>query len=367
MFPIKDFNLGEMKHLVNFTYTCADNSILQNFVLAGLFSRVQQRVPTKVLPNQITIFGLVAMLVGAACTFLFDRSLSSPPPFLVLVNLLCLVLFFVADGVDGIHARRTDRSSTLGYLLDHGVDSCACMCITLGLSSTFRIGFSTTMVLLLLNIYTMFFFGAVQHKYTGVFAFNYVSGCSEGLVFVMLMHAASFFTPLFSRAIRGELVLFAVPLKQSYVHAILICSLAYAWAELLTVVLHKLQKERYGGFFHSLYSIAIFFCVLLSCFVSAAADSRAACWSLVFISMLNFSLCYVEEALSLVLQRSPDSNVFFSAYLALAMFHLSLSAKGYMYALRYVAMGFSFGLFVLRTGSIIRNYCAKTGTRFLLF
>jgi phosphatidylglycerophosphate synthase len=65
----------------------------------------------KVTPNQVSVIGLVLLLGGAACPTNYY------PLFIVLVGLYC-----ISDGIDGGLARRTNKVSEGGSLVDVVID-----------------------------------------------------------------------------------------------------------------------------------------------------------------------------------------------------------------------------------------------------
>ncbi|BBH09338.1 aminoalcoholphosphotransferase 1 [Prunus dulcis] len=65
-------------------------------------------------PNMITLTGFMFLLTSALLGYIYSPRLDSAPPR------------WTFDAVDGKQARRTDSSSPLGELFDHGCDALAC-------------------------------------------------------------------------------------------------------------------------------------------------------------------------------------------------------------------------------------------------
>lgn len=358
-YPLRDFSIRELKNFTNYKHVCIDNSIIHRYLIKDIFIRIQRRIPAAVLPNQITLAGLAAMLLSFVLTYAFDRTLTRAPWPLVLANLGCLAVYFTADGVDGIHARATRRCSPIGYLLDHGVDSLACMSVAVGVASTLRIGASRLFLLLLLNIYAIFYFGALQHKYTGVFALNYISGCSEGLVSVMLLHAASLFSTLPRAVASGRYTVFSTVLTARKMEIFLACTLLYNCVELSAIVIPRLDRARSRQFAASAYSLALLLLIFVTGFVYRAA---AGVWPLLAVFAIAFSLCYVEETLSIVLCSAPEWRVFATASLLVGACSV---ATGVGASLPPATVLAALSIFGLRAGSIVRNFCRRTGHKFV--
>lgn len=100
------------------TYTHLDN------LLTPYWTWAVTLLPTWMAPNLVTFLGLV----GAAVASLLVTSYA--PSFEGHVPRWCLAVFAVAlffyqtmDAIDGKQARRTNSSSPLGQLFDHGCDA----------------------------------------------------------------------------------------------------------------------------------------------------------------------------------------------------------------------------------------------------
>lgn len=365
VFPRKDFSIGEIKNLSNHKYICNDYSISQRLFMKKLFILAQKRISTKISPNQITITGLFSMISSFLLTFAFNRELTDQCFFLVLANVTFLIFYFFADGVDGIHARETRTCSPLGYMLDHGVDSLVCLFITIGLASTLRIGMGTTFLLLVLNIYVVFYLGALQHKYTGIFVFNYISGCSEGIILVISIHLASFFTEWPIHFLNGKCTLFGIAVSSNILHTIMLITLCYNILEFLFVVLKSLPSHRYKAFMTSLYISVTLFIIFIPAYISMKHDYVLYSWALLVVFACSFSLCYIEETLSIVLDKEVDYRVFVSCYGLLIAYSLITKIPGNFGFAIIMTVCAANWLFFVRTSSIIRNICKRLGTPFI--
>ncbi|XP_038875283.1 choline/ethanolaminephosphotransferase 1-like isoform X2 [Benincasa hispida] len=93
------------------------------------------------------------------------------------------------DAVDGKQARRTNSSSPLGELFDHGCDALACAFETLAFGSTAMCGRSSFWFWVLSAVP---FYGATwEHFFTNTLVLPVVNGPTEGLMLIYLCH---FFT-----------------------------------------------------------------------------------------------------------------------------------------------------------------------------
>lgn len=83
-------------------------------------------IPRTVTPNSITFFNTTTCWTLLAVTFIAWKTESSQPLLSLLLRFLAASLVFtsmICDCLDGMQARRTNQSSLLGELLDHGLDA----------------------------------------------------------------------------------------------------------------------------------------------------------------------------------------------------------------------------------------------------
>ena len=87
---------------------------------------------------------LLSPLDLTVLTFMYDHQLEGKSPsWVYFVFSVAVIMYQTLDAMDGKQARRTNSSSPLGQLFDHGCDamSAVCMCIAacsaLGLGATF--------------------------------------------------------------------------------------------------------------------------------------------------------------------------------------------------------------------------------------
>uniref|UniRef100_M4ECK9 Aminoalcoholphosphotransferase n=1 Tax=Brassica campestris TaxID=3711 RepID=M4ECK9_BRACM len=98
---------------------------------------------------------------------------------------------FTFDAVDGKQARRTNSSSPLGELFDHGCDALACAFETMAYGSTAMCGRDTFWFWVIAAVP---FFGATwEHYFTNTLILPVVNGPTEGLA---LIYCGHFFTAI---------------------------------------------------------------------------------------------------------------------------------------------------------------------------
>lgn len=118
-----------MKETRPYEYSFEDRSILLRLAQKPLFEPLVRALPRRLTPNQITVAGQLAAGAG----FLL-AALGRPLPPAGCVLLAGLVLFYiVADCIDGLFARHTQRTSRLGEMLDHWLDAASVPLVILSL------------------------------------------------------------------------------------------------------------------------------------------------------------------------------------------------------------------------------------------
>ena len=129
---------------------------------------IARRLPARVLPDHLTLLGVLAALGIAAAYVLSNRD----PAWLWAASALLVVHWF-GDSLDGTLARvRRIERPTYGYYLDHLVDAVATAVIGIGLGLSPHLLLATAMVLviayLVLSINTY-----LETQALGVFRLGY--------------------------------------------------------------------------------------------------------------------------------------------------------------------------------------------------
>jgi ethanolaminephosphotransferase len=171
-------------------YSGVDHSYVAKYVLQPFWSWFVTLFPLWMPPNLITLTGFMFLLISALLGYIYSPQLDSAPPRWVHVaHGLLLFLYQTFDAIDGKQARRTNSSSPLGELFDHGCDALACALEALAFGSTAMCGRATFWWWL---ISAVTFFGATwEYYFINTLILPVVNGPTEGL---MLIYLAHFFT-----------------------------------------------------------------------------------------------------------------------------------------------------------------------------
>lgn len=119
-------------------YTPLDN------VLSHFWAWIVELLPKTLAPNMITLIGLIFSVSSCLIYAFYCPTFTERAPLWVYVyGAVACFLFQTLDAVDGKQARRTNSSSPLGQMFDHGCDSfntgfqCMAMCAAMGLGPSF--------------------------------------------------------------------------------------------------------------------------------------------------------------------------------------------------------------------------------------
>uniref|UniRef100_A0A8C5T7Z2 Ethanolaminephosphotransferase 1 n=1 Tax=Malurus cyaneus samueli TaxID=2593467 RepID=A0A8C5T7Z2_9PASS len=113
-------------------YSAVDTNPLSVYVMQPIWNKIIKIVPLWIAPNLLTFSGFVMILFNYFLISFYDwdytASGTSPglvPTWVWLFSAFTTFCAYALDSIDGKHARRTQSSTPLGELFDHGLDSWA--------------------------------------------------------------------------------------------------------------------------------------------------------------------------------------------------------------------------------------------------
>ncbi|KAK4011968.1 hypothetical protein OUZ56_021071 [Daphnia magna] len=131
----------QLKRLKEHKYSCISSSVLEP-LLQPWWNWVVQCLPLWLAPNLITITGLILNIMTSLVLVYYNPDgKEESPRWAALLCAAGIFIYQTLDAIDGKQARRTNSSSPLGELFDHGCDSLSTVfvalaaCVTVGLGT----------------------------------------------------------------------------------------------------------------------------------------------------------------------------------------------------------------------------------------
>lgn len=100
-------------------------------------------------------------------------------------------LYSTFDNVDGKQARRTNSSSPLGELFDHGCDAINCSFAAILQATSLGTGHSKASVMLYGIAMLGFYLSTVEEYHTGILYLGYVNAPTEGVILTCIVFIIS--------------------------------------------------------------------------------------------------------------------------------------------------------------------------------
>ncbi|XP_063783882.1 cholinephosphotransferase 1 [Pseudophryne corroboree] len=130
----------QLRRLEEHKYSVSGCSLLEPYMQI-YWNWLVTKVPLWMAPNTITMVGLV-MNVATTLILVYycPTATEEAPAWAFLLCALGLFVYQSLDAIDGKQARRTNSSSPLGELFDHGCDSISIVFVAVGTIGAVRLG-----------------------------------------------------------------------------------------------------------------------------------------------------------------------------------------------------------------------------------
>ncbi|XP_004349905.1 choline/ethanolaminephosphotransferase 1 [Capsaspora owczarzaki ATCC 30864] len=184
---------AHVKGMREHKYACSTNSYLDLHVMVHFWNWLVKLVPLWVAPNLITMVGLIVNVATSVILLSFvPTGQGEAPRWAYGACALGLFIYQSLDAIDGKQARRTNTSSPLGELFDHGCDSVSMAFLALAGGAAMSVGPTSTLLVLSLLFNFIFFCAHWQTYVRGTMIFGVVD-VTEGQMAVILVHLLTFF------------------------------------------------------------------------------------------------------------------------------------------------------------------------------
>uniref|UniRef100_F1N1V2 Choline/ethanolaminephosphotransferase 1 n=1 Tax=Bos taurus TaxID=9913 RepID=F1N1V2_BOVIN len=138
--PTPPLSRHQLKRLEEHRYQSAGRSLLEP-LMQGYWEWLVGRVPSWIAPNLITIIGLSINICTTVLLVFYCPTATEQAPLWAYIACACgLFIYQSLDAIDGKQARRTNSSSPLGELFDHGCDSLSTVFVVLGTCIAVQLG-----------------------------------------------------------------------------------------------------------------------------------------------------------------------------------------------------------------------------------
>ena len=175
-------------NLRNYKYKSADYSITYRYVISPLCNHLVKLFPKWVAPNLITVSGFFLNVLYFSVTSYYSKLKGGEIPLWACIfSAFCYLIYQILDNIDGKQARRTNSSSALGLLVDHGTDSCTTFFITCGLGSIFGLNSMNQYILLWIMIIVPFYLNNWEQYITGQMSLPIINGINEGTILIFIL------------------------------------------------------------------------------------------------------------------------------------------------------------------------------------
>lgn len=351
MYPSREFTMVELKNISQNTHKTAGVSVLYRYFTLKYCEAIQKKLPAFIMPNSITWIGLLPMLICFISILLFDLKLMVQPRILSLFNAFSIILYITTDSLDGIHARKTNQCSCLGKVLDHFTDSIVAFISVLALCSSLRIGYSV----LFINLFTCtmlgFYLAEISERHTGILRFGSISGASEGLYMMAIIHILVFIYPEYiSKYLSNPVILYQIDVIS---YTVTIGYVLYSLMDLFIFIRKNSSNVSYKQVCQSIMKLFVILSLFILPFSLKLFDSYSLI-SLLIMFPQFYSINYLEEYICTISGCLPDKRVFLYSCVVFILHILN-----YIF-LRSVILSIIFLLvsslhFLGRTGSVFRS------------
>lgn len=158
-------NEKQLKRLKDHSYSSTGSTLLDPYMQVW-WEWVVKRFPLWLAPNVITLAGLLTVVATSIIFILYSPDAKQDiPAWLALLGAISIFIYQTLDACDGKQARRTQSTSQLGELFDHGCDSLSTIFISLIVAITCKMGSDPTLLFFQCNLAICLFYTAHWQTY----------------------------------------------------------------------------------------------------------------------------------------------------------------------------------------------------------
>ncbi|XP_068125547.1 choline/ethanolaminephosphotransferase 1 [Hyperolius riggenbachi] len=186
--PTPPLSRHQLKKLEEHRYKSCGKSLLEP-LMQGFWEWLVGKVPAWIAPNLITIIGLIINVFTTVVLACYCPTATEQAPTWTYIS--CAVGLFIyqsLDAIDGKQARRTNSSTPLGELFDHGCDSLSTVFVVLGTCIAVQLGTHPDWMFFCCFAGMFMFYCAHWQTYvSGMLRFGIID-VTEVQIFIIIMH-----------------------------------------------------------------------------------------------------------------------------------------------------------------------------------
>uniref|UniRef100_A0A8C5M5M7 Choline/ethanolaminephosphotransferase 1 n=1 Tax=Leptobrachium leishanense TaxID=445787 RepID=A0A8C5M5M7_9ANUR len=186
--PSPPLSRHQLKRLEEHRYKSCGKSLLEP-LMQGFWEWLVSRVPEWIAPNLITIVGLlINILTTVVLVYYCPTATEQAPVWTYISCAIGLFIYQSLDAIDGKQARRTNSSTPLGELFDHGCDSLSTVFVVLGTCIAVQLGTHPDWMFFCCFAGMFMFYCAHWQTYvSGTLRFGIID-VTEVQIFIIVMH-----------------------------------------------------------------------------------------------------------------------------------------------------------------------------------
>ncbi|KAF2069884.1 hypothetical protein CYY_008794 [Polysphondylium violaceum] len=173
------------ENIKNYKYSCSDNSI-SNMIMQPFWNWSVNFLPMSLAPNSVTSIGLLSIIISYLVTLYYMPEMKgTPPTWLYYFNIFSIFFYQTMDALDGKQARRTQSSSGLGELFDHGCDAIITFFVVQTFQCSLQIGINEYSLFSILAIMFAFYTAQWEQYHTDVMTFGVIGVVETHFVMII--------------------------------------------------------------------------------------------------------------------------------------------------------------------------------------
>eukprot|EP01121_Diplochlamys_sp_Union-15-3_P015319 TRINITY_DN5042_c0_g1_i1.p1 TRINITY_DN5042_c0_g1~~TRINITY_DN5042_c0_g1_i1.p1 ORF type:complete len:389 (+),score=25.47 TRINITY_DN5042_c0_g1_i1:41-1207(+) len=187
----------KLKSLDSYKYVGNDRSLVAKYIMQPFWTFVVNFLPQHMAPNTVTLVGFSTVILSYLLFVYYSPTLTeTAPSWVYFLCAFCTFFYQTMDAIDGKQARKTDTSSALGELFDHGCDAITTVIVTLQVACTLHIINKWIVFLNVILVLSSLFLTIWNLYFTNEFDLGVVN-VTEALLATTAMHIISGFDPTF--------------------------------------------------------------------------------------------------------------------------------------------------------------------------